>query len=299
MTESPDSHRCGYIAIVGRPNVGKSTLLNRILGQKLSITSRKPQTTRHQILGIKTTPDYQAIFVDTPGLHRQQRGALNRYMNQTASSVIQDVDVVLWLVDVVRWTAEDDRVLKLVQKAPAEYIVALNKIDRLQRRDDLLPLLTATQDKVPDAELVPVCARNGDNVDHLVQTVVERLPVAPAQFPDDQLTDRSSRFVASEFIREQLVTRLGEEVPYRLSVEIEYFAEHERHIDIGAIIWVERDSQKGIVVGKQGRVMKAVGSEARQALSELFDMPVNVRLWTKVKPGWSNDQNALKSLGYD
>ena len=291
--------RCGLVAIVGRPNVGKSTLLNHILGQKLAIISRKPQTTRHRILGIKTTPDYQAVYVDTPGIHLHRRGALNRYMNDTAKSTLEDVEVVVWLIEAQRWTAEDDAVRELVSKLQGPVVVAVNKIDRLAVRHDLLPILAELGNKLTDLELVPISARDGDNVEALQVIVASRLPTSPAVFPEDQLTDRSSRFVAAEFIREQFIHRLGEEVPYRLSVEIEYFEEAQHRMDIGAVIWVERDSQKGIVVGKNGRLMKAVGSSARHELSALFDRPVNLRLWAKVKADWSNDRLALRALGYD
>ena len=291
--------RCGLVAIVGRPNVGKSTLLNRLLGQKLSITSRKPQTTRHRILGIKTESGSQAIYVDTPGLHVRRVGALNRYMNRAASETIKDVDVVIWVVDANRWTADDDHVWSLVEPTQARLIVAVNKIDMLAARTELLPILARVSASTGGVEQIPISARGGDNVDKLEQLVSDLLPRGPAQFPADQLTDRSSRFVASEFIREQFINRLGQEVPYKLSVEIEYFEQRAERIDIGAVVWVERASQKGIIVGKQGHLMKAVGSQARHQLSELFETPVNIRLWAKVKPGWSDDQSALKSLGYD
>ena len=291
--------KCGFVAIIGRPNVGKSTLLNRLLGQKLSITSRKPQTTRHRILGIKTSHDAQVIYVDTPGLHRDRRGALNKYMNRAAADAINDVQVVLWLIDAQRWTTDDEHVLKLIESSRTKTVVAINKIDTLKDRAELLPVLERLSTTVPGADLVPISARNGDNVERLEQTVSQFLPSGPAQFPEDQLTDRSSRFIASEFIREQFINRLGQEVPYKLSVEIEYFEERTGRTDIGAVVWVERASQKGIVVGKQGRLMKAVGTQARHELGRLFETKVNLRLWAKVKPGWSDDQIALRTLGYD
>ena len=294
-----ETNRCGFVAIVGRPNVGKSTLLNRLLGQKLSITSRKPQTTRHRILGIKTSEDAQVIYVDTPGLHNNRRGALNKYMNRAAADAISDVQVVVWLVDAERWTPDDDHVRELVEQASAKTIVAVNKIDTVKDRAELLPTLERLAATVTDAELIPISARNGDNVERLEEVVSRFLPIGPAQFPEDQLTDRSSRFVASEFIREQFINRLGQEVPYKLSVEIEYFEERPERIDIGAVVWVERASQKGIVVGKQGHLMKAVGTQARHELGRMFQTKVNLRLWAKVKAGWSNDQLALRTLGYD
>ena len=291
--------RCGYIAIVGRPNVGKSTLLNAILGQKLSITSRKPQTTRHQILGIKTTATEQNIYVDTPGLHRDRHRALNRYMNQAAIGAIEAVDVVILVVDARTWTEEDDTVLRVVNRTKAACIVALNKLDQLERRSDLLALLKQTAERAEFEHIIPISALKGDNLVELERAAAALLPVASALFPDDQLTDRSTRFVAAEIVREKFIEHLGQELPYQLSVEIEYFEEGEREVNIGAVVWVERKGQKGIIIGKQGRTMKSVGIEARSDLQTLLDTKVNLKLWAKVKEGWSNDDRALTILGYD
>lgn len=291
--------RCGYIAIVGRPNVGKSTLLNAILGQKLSITSRKPQTTRHQILGIKTTATEQNIYVDTPGLHSDRQRALNRYMNQAAIGAIEDVDVVILVVDARTWTEEDDAVLRVVNRTKAACIVALNKLDRLKQRSDLLPLLQQTAERAEFEHIIPISGLKGDNLVELERAAAALLPVANALFPEDQLTDRSTRFVAAEIVREKFIEHLGQELPYQLSVEIEYFEEGEREVNIGAVVWVERKGQKGIIIGKQGRTMRSVGTEARSDLQTLLDTKVNLKLWAKVKEGWSNDDRSLTMLGYD
>ena len=291
--------RCGYIAIVGRPNVGKSTLLNAVLGQKLSITSRKPQTTRHRILGIKTTATGQSIYVDTPGLHRDRQRALNRYMNQAAIGAIEDVDVVILVVDARNWTDEDEAVLRVVKRTKAVCIVALNKLDQLEKHTDLLPLLRETGKRADFEHIIPISALKGDNLAQLERAAAALLPIASAMFPEDQLTDRSTRFIAAEIVREKFIEHLGQELPYQLSVEIEYFEEGEREVNIGAVVWVERKGQKGIVIGKQGRTMKSVGIEARADLQTLLDTKVNLKLWAKVKEGWSNDDRSLTSLGYD
>lgn len=291
--------RCGYIAIVGRPNVGKSTLLNAVLGQKLSITSRKPQTTRHRILGIKTTATGQSIYVDTPGLHRDRQRALNRYMNQAAIGAIEDVDVVILVVDARNWTDEDEAVLRVVKRTKAVCIVALNKLDQLEKHTDLLPLLRETGKRADFEHIIPISALKGDNLAQLERAAAALLPIASAMFPEDQLTDRSTRFFAAEIVREKFIEHLGQELPYQLSVEIEYFEEGEREVNIGAVVWVERKGQKGIVIGKQGRTMKSVGIEARADLQTLLDTKVNLKLWAKVKEGWSNDDRSLTSLGYD
>ena len=293
------AYRCGYIAIVGRPNVGKSTLLNGVLGQKISITSRKPQTTRHRILGIKTTSDTQSVYLDTPGLHSARRRALNRYMNQAAIGAMQDVDVVILVVDARSWTDGDEAVLRLVKRGDAPRIVALNKVDQLKHRADLLPRLQHTASRADFEQIIPISALKGDNLEALERSVTALLPVADAMFPEDQLTDRSTRFVAAEIVREKLIEQLGQELPYRLSVEIEYFEEGDGEVNIGAVVWVERKGQKGIVIGKQGRVMKSVGIAARSDLRALLESKVNLKLWAKVKEGWSNDERKLVSLGYD
>ena len=290
--------RCGYIALVGRPNVGKSTLLNRILGQKISITSRRPQTTRHRVLGIKTHDSAQLIYVDTPGIHDYSGRAMNRHMNRTASSALLDVDVVVFLVDASRWTADDDLVLTKLEKLDCPVILAVNKIDLLANRDELLPRLQELSGKRSFEQVIPISATKGDNVMALEAAIETLLPQAPAMFPEDQVTDRSVRFLAAELVREKLFRKLGRELPYGLTVEIESFRSEPGITHIHALIWVERKSQKTIVIGKQGRVLKEVGIEARRDIEALIDGKVNLKLWVKIKEGWADDERALHSLGY-
>jgi len=290
--------RCGYIALVGRPNVGKSTLLNRILGQKISITSRRPQTTRHRVLGIKSQPTAQLIYVDTPGIHDFSGRAMNRHMNRTASSVLQDVDVVVFLVDGLHWTADDDLVLKKLGQITSPVILAVNKIDLLGNREELLPRLQTLSEKYRFLHIIPISAGKGDNVEELEAAIERLLPQAPPLFPEDQVTDRSVRFLAAELVREKLFRKLGKELPYGLTVEIEQFKSDTNITHIHALIWVERKSQKYIVIGKQGRMLKEVGIEARRDIEVLIDGKVNLKLWVKVKEGWADDERALHSLGY-
>ena len=291
-------YRCGYIALVGRPNVGKSTLLNRILGQKISITSRRPQTTRHRVLGIKSQPAAQLIYVDTPGIHGFSGRAMNRHMNRTASSVLQDVDVAVFLVDGLHWTTDDELVLQKLGDISCPVILAVNKIDLLGNREELLPRLQTLSDKRAFEQIIPISASKGDNVAELEAVIEKLLPVAPPLFPEDQVTDRSVRFLAAELVREKLFRKLGKELPYGLTVEIEQFRNEATIAHIHALIWVERKSQKYIVIGKQGRMLKEVGIEARRDIEELIDGKVNLKLWVKVKEGWADDERALHSLGY-
>lgn len=291
--------RCGYVAIVGRPNVGKSTLLNHILGQKLSITSRKPQTTRHQLLGIKTEGDTQAIYVDTPGLHLRDEKAINRYMNRAASSALKDVDLVLFLVDRDRWTDEDDLVLEKVKQVDCPVLLVVNKIDRLNDKSELLPLLEQLAEKHSFTEIVPVSALRGHNRDDLEAVIERYLPEGIHLFPEDQVTDRSERFLAAELVREKIMRQLGEEVPYAMTVEIEEFKVSPRLIEISALILVERQGQKKILIGEKGGRLRQIGTEARKDMERAFDSKVMLRLWVKVKSGWSDDERALRSLGYN
>ena len=293
-----DHFRCGFVAIIGRPNVGKSTLLNRILGQKISITAHKPQTTRHRVLGIKSNYHAQLIFVDTPGIHAGKKSALNRYMNRAATSSIADVDVILFMVDALKWTAEDEYVLQKLANCKIPVILVINKLDNIKDKEKLLPHMEKLAAQYPFAQFVPVSARNGEGVEVLENTLLELLPESPPFFPLDQVTDRSVRFMAAEFIREKLMRTLGEEVPYALTVEIEKFEELENLIKIHAVIWVSRDSQKGIIIGKQGRQLKSIGEQARKDMERAFDSKVYLQLWVKVKEGWSDDERALRTLGY-
>jgi GTP-binding protein Era len=294
-----ETFRCGYVALVGRPNVGKSTLLNRLLGQKISITSRKPQTTRHRIVGIKTLPDAQIIYVDTPGLHKGARTALNRVLNVVASSAIFAVDAAVFLVDALQWTGEDEQVLDKLRQARVPVILVVNKIDKLQDRVHLLPLIQSLREHHAFAAIVPISALKGDNVEVLEDCVLERLSVSPPMFPEDQITDRSERFLASEIIREKFFRRLGHELPYGLTVETEQFREEGGLLRINGVIWVERASHKKIVIGRRGSMLKVVGREAREDMERLFGSKVFLELWVKVKQGWTDDERALRSLGYD
>ena len=297
MTESQVS-RCGYVAIVGRPNVGKSTLLNHILGQKLAITSRKPQTTRHTLLGIKTEGAVQAIYVDTPGMHKDNDKALNRYMNRSASAALKDVDVVIFVVDRTRWTDEDQMVLDRVKFVEGPLLLVVNKIDRLEDKAELLPHLKWLEEQLPNAEIVPISAQHGQNLDTLEQLVAKHLPEGEHFFEEDQLTDRSSRFLAAELVREKVMRQLGAEVPYQVTVEIEQFQQQGRVLHIHALILVERDGQKKIIIGDKGERIKRIGQDARRDMEELFGSKVMLNLWVKVKSGWSDDERALRSLGY-
>ena len=295
MTEQ----RSGYVAIVGRPNVGKSTLLNHILGQKLSITSRKPQTTRHQILGIKTEGDVQVIYVDTPGLHLKAPKAINRYMNRAATTALQGVDLVVFVVDRLRWTEDDQMVLEHVKNVACPVILVINKVDLLEDKEAMLPHLQWLGEQMSFAEIFPLSALRGHNMPHLEETIAKYIPVAPHGYPEDQITDRSERFLVAEIVREKIMRQLGEEIPYVMTVEIEEFKHQRGVIHISALILVERDGQKKIVIGAEGSRLKLIGQEARRDIERLLDNKVMLKLWVKVKSGWSDDERALKSLGYD
>jgi GTP-binding protein Era len=301
MTEQITPFRSGYVAIIGRPNVGKSTLINRILGQKLCITSRRPQTTRHRILGIKTEAASQLIYVDTPGIHEDDgKRAMNRYMNRAASSSIDDVDVVLFVVEGLKWTNEDIGVLKRLKRdARAPVILVLNKIDNLADKAELLPRVQELSQQFNFAEVVPISARKGINVEHLEKEIIKLMPEGEMIFPEDQFTDRSSRFLAAELVREKLFRHLGQELPYSITVEIEQFKEENGLFRINAAIFVERSGQKNIVIGKKGELLKAVGKDARIEMEQLFGCKVFLELWVKVREGWSDNERMLKNLGYN
>lgn len=295
----PADFRCGYVAIIGRPNVGKSTLLNHLLGQKLSITSRKPQTTRHRILGVSTRAQAQIIYVDTPGLHSQEKKAINRYMNRAATSAIKDVDVVLFVVDGLKWTSEDDQVLEKLAGVTVPVLLVINKVDSLEDKSVLLPHIDLLRQKREFAHVIPISALRGHNLESLEQEVLPFLPFSPPFFPADQITDRSQRFLAAEMVREKIMRQLGDELPYEITVEIEEFKQDGKLLRIGALILVERDGQKAIVIGEGGQRLKLIGKEARLDMEQLFGSKIMLQLWVKVKGGWSDDERALKSLGYD
>lgn len=289
---------CGYVAILGRPNVGKSTLLNHMLGQKLSITSRKPQTTRHQILGIKTTEDTQFIFVDTPGIHKGGKQALHRYLNRAAQSIIQDVNLIVFVIEAMQWTEEDELVLDAISKVDCPVVLAVNKIDTVTDKETLLPFLQQLQARYDFAEVIPVAATKNLQLDELQNCISKLLPESAAFYPEDQITTRSSRFVAAELIREKIVRMLGDELPYATTVEIEKFEDSDKLLKIHAVIFVERDNQKAIVIGKGGERIKKIGIQARKELENFFEKKVHIETWVKVRQGWSDDERALQQLGY-
>lgn len=296
---SEQTTHCGFIAIVGRPNVGKSTLLNQLLGQKISITSRKPQTTRHRIMGIHTEGEYQAIYVDTPGLHMEEKRAINRLMNRAASSSIGDVEMVIFVVEGTRWTADDEMVLNKLKDGKVPVLLAINKVDNITDKSILLPHLQFLGQQMNFMDVVPISAEKGTNVDTIASIVRKRLPEAEHHFPEDYITDRSQRFMASEIIREKLMRFLGAELPYSVTVEIEQFVTNERGgLTINGLILVEREGQKKMVIGNKGAKIKVIGTEARRDMEEMFEAKVHLELWVKVKSGWADDERALRSLGY-
>jgi GTP-binding protein Era len=278
--------------------VGKSTLLNHLVGQKISITSRRPQTTRHRIHGIKTTEAGQAVFVDTPGIHASEKRAMNRYLNKAAGSALGDVDVVVWLIDRPAWLSEDELVLQRIRTSGVPVILVINKIDRIEDKDELLPFLQEASENHDFAAMIPVSALRGSNLDVLDRTIMDLLPDGELIFPEDQITDRSMRFMAAEIIREKLIRSLGQEVPHALTVEIEEYKQEGELTRIRALILVERAGQKAIVIGKKGEVLKKVGERARHDLERMLEGKVFLQLWVKVKEGWSDDERALRSLGY-
>ncbi len=290
--------RCGYIAIVGRPNVGKSTLLNHILGQKLSITSRKPQTTRHNLLGIKNYNASQFLFVDTPGLHNNQKKALNRYMNHAVTTAIKDVDAIVFVIEKLQWLPEDELVAKRLSGSNIPVILAINKVDQIDNKELLLPHLQKLSNTLNVNDVVPISALQNQNLDRLLDVLQTYLPENGHFYPEDQLTDKSSRFLAAEIIREKITRQLGDELPYQMTVEIENFKETEKVIHIDALILVEREGQKRILIGDKGARIKQIGQQSREDMEELFDFKVMLKTWVKVKSGWSDDERALRSLGY-
>lgn len=296
-----NSNRCGYAALVGRPNVGKSTLLNRLVGQKLAITSHKPQTTRHTILGISTSVRGQILYVDTPGIHQRidkQRKAFSHYLNRTATGIIADVDVVLFVIEAMKWTDEDESVLQALLARKAPVILVINKVDRVEKKEALLPFLQEIAQKGHFAEVIPVSASKGANLSRLEELVLGLLPPGDNVFSDDELTDRSERFFAAELLREQLTRRYSKEVPYALTVEIESFVDEGDRYKINALVWVEREGQKKILLGEKGLAMKEAATEARKQMADFFQRRVHLEVWVKVKKSWAGDEAALARLGY-
>lgn len=304
------SYKSGYVAIVGRPNVGKSTLMNHLLGQKLSITSRKPQTTRHRIHGILTTAQMQAVFVDTPGIHHNEVRAINERMNKAAVSALVDVDLVLFVVDSDQWREDDLLTLQKLGETNLTVVLVINKADTIKDKGSILPLIEDYHASFDFADIVPVSALRNQNLDRLQDVIAKHLPIGAPIYDSDQITDRSERFLASEIIREKIMRSAGDEVPYDLTVQIDGFKDEAAHIDpktkrprkavtfIDATIFVEREGQKAIVIGDKGQRIKQVGMEARQDMEQLFGKKIMLTLWVKVKKGWSDDERALSSLGY-
>lgn len=297
-TSSTDGYKFGYVAIIGRPNVGKSTLLNRILGQKVSIVTAKPQTTRQRIAGIKTTDKGQVVYVDTPGIHHTAKRALNRYMNRVAKASFRDVDLVMFLVEADKWTRQDEFVAKALGRTNVPVTLVLNKIDEVPDKASLLASVQQHSKGQDYDSILMISAKNGSGVDELERRVMQKLPFSRPFYDEDQFTDRSERFLAAEMIREQLTIRLHQELPYALTVQIEEFKRDKDLLTIGAIIWVERDSQKQITIGKKGIVLKQVGSKARIVLEELFAEKIFLRLWVKVSRDWSDSDKLIERFGY-
>jgi GTP-binding protein Era len=290
---------CGFVALIGRPNVGKSTLMNHLLKQKISITSRKPQTTRHRILGINTTEAGQAIYMDTPGMHNSEKRALNRYLNRTAETTLLGVDVIVWLIDGLSWHEYDEVIFKKLEQAGLPVILAVNKVDKVKDKDAILAFFAEAQHRFPFEHLVPISALKRTNLDQLESLIMKMLPENDLIYPEDQITDRPERFLAAEIIREKLTRRLGDELPYALTVEMERYEELPHITKIYAIIWVERLTQKNIVIGKDGDMLKKVGTDARFDIEKLIGQKVYLQLWVKVKKNWSDNERAMQSLGFN
>jgi len=290
--------RCGFVTIVGRPNVGKSTLINRLVDRKISITSQRPQTTRNRLIGIKTDERAQIVYVDTPGLHTGARNTLERVMNRAARGSLEGVDCVVLMVAASGWTAADDAVMSLARRQPCPLLLAINKIDRLKRRERLLPLMQQASERTAFAEIIPLSALSGENVTELESSVLRYLPAQAPLFPLDQVTDRDDRFMAAELVREQVFRSLHQELPYAVAVGIEHFERVGKRVRIGAVIWLQKESQKGIVIGRGGERLKRIGTHARGQMEKLFDCKVHLELWVKVRAGWADSQALLRTLHY-
>jgi GTPase len=299
VTDTPTEFRCGFAALVGRPNVGKSTLLNALVGQKVSIVTPRPQTTRHRILGLAQLPHAQIAFVDTPGLHSQAARALNRAMNRTAAAALEEADLVVLVVEAMLWNAEDELVLKRIARAGRPVLVAVNKVDRVKPRERLLPYLAELDRRHDFLALVPVSALKETNLDDLRSAIAARLPVSPPLFPAGELTDRGMPFRIAEMIREKLTLELNQEVPYGIAVEVERLAEEDGQLSVDAAIWVDREGQKPIVIGAKGERLKRVGTAARLALNGLLGRRLHLNLWVKVRENWADNARALRELGLE
>jgi GTP-binding protein Era len=299
VSDSPAEFRCGFAALVGRPNVGKSTLLNALVGQKVSIVTPRPQTTRHRIVGLVQLPHAQIAFVDTPGLHSQARRALNKAMNRTAAAALEDADVVVFVVEALVWNPEDELVLKRIARSGRPALVAVNKIDRVRPRERLLPYLGELDRRHGFLALVPVSALKESNLDDLRDSIAAHLPPSPPLFPDGELTDRGLQFRIAEMIREKLTLELNQEVPYGIAVEVQKLAEEDGRLTVEAAIWVDREGQKPIVIGARGERLKRVGTSARLALNGLLGRRLHLNLWVKVRENWADNARALRELGLE
>jgi len=292
--------RCGFVAVVGRPNVGKSTLVNALVGRKVSIVTSRPQTTRQRVIGVASTDRAQLLFVDTPGMHRREKHALNKLMNRSAQSSLADADVVLVVVEAGRWTEEDEDVLARAQAAGRPVMLLLNKIDRIRPREAVLPMLQEAAARGEFAAVVPISAERGENLARLRALLEAAVPEGPALFPPEQWSNRDERFHIAEVVREKLMRRLRDELPYGLAVEIERLGESEQgRLEVGAVVWVEREAHKAIVIGKGGEMLKAAGQAARLELKARFERPVHLEIWVKVREHWTDREADLKRLGYD
>ena len=293
-----DDYRCGWSALVGRPNIGKSTLLNRIIGQKVSIISRRPQTTRHRILGVLTRASYQLILVDTPGIHKSESSFLNRVFNRAATSSLDSVDVNLMMIDARGWHNDDDKVLNVIKGNASNTILLMNKIDLLKDKTRLLPLLEQCSQKYEFKEIIPISAHNGGGVEQLLSSLYNYLPRGQADFPKQMITDRTQRFMAAELVREQIFMQLGEELPYTSAVQVEEFEQTPTLFRVSVLIWIEKASHKPIFLGKKGSRLKNIGTKARHEMEVLFGQKVYLQLWVKVKEGWADSDLSLRTLGY-
>ena len=299
MRDKNSEFKAGYVAIVGRPNVGKSTLLNRLIDQKISIVTRKPQTTRRQIRGIKSTPEYQIVFTDTPGYQNTHKNAINRYMNREVINSLQHTDVVLFVVEALKWGRDDAIVADVLRELSAPLVLVVNKLDLLKERAVLLPYINSLKEKLSCAEIVPLSARRRRDVDLLERRIAAMLPAGEHLLPADQVTDKSARFLAAEYIREKVMERLGDELPYRVSVTIDEFNEESALLSLAATIWVERRSHRSILIGTNGRMLKSIGADARIEMERFFAKKVYLQTWVKTKKNWTEDVKALKMLGYE
>jgi len=295
---SSTTKKTGMVSLIGKTNVGKSTLLNQLVEQKVSITSRKPQTTRQRLLGIKTEGSNQIIYVDTPGFHQGHKRALNKFMNKTALSSIEGVDIVLFVVDALNFSVTDEHLLSQISTKDNQVMLVINKIDKVAKKEKLIPFVEEVTKLFPFSEVIPISALKRKNIDILEKEITKRLPVGAHLYPEDQIADSSERFLTSEIIREKCISRVGDEIPYRLSVVIDNFKEEDKLITIDGTIYIEKSSQKGIVIGEQGKRLKAIGTAARKDLERMLGNKVMLRLWVKVKKDWTNDRSALNFMGY-